>query len=123
MIPNQNEDGFNHGNDNVNMFYYTTSLSEFLMKTYASINAMIYLFPNLSKILDVYMPPTRPPRTSLERRRNAIIEDIPLTDSLEPVLNIRQDVANNYEGRENYISRYSVAENYDIPIGRQERLI
>ena len=123
MIPNQNEDGFNHGNDNVNMFYYTTSLSEFLMKTYASINAMIYLFPNLSKILDVYMPPTRPPRTSLERRRNAIIEDIQLTDYLEPVLNIRQHVANNYEDRENYISRYAVAENYDIPIGRQERLI
>ena len=123
MIPNQNEDGFNHGNDNVNMFYYTTSLSEFFMITYASINAMIYLFPNLSKILDAHIPATRPPRASLERRRNGIIEITPVDNSFESVLNVRQYVANDYVDRANEISRYAVAEDYDIPLGRQERLI
>ena len=119
----KNEGGFDHGSETVFMFYYITSLSEFFMITYASINAMIYLFPNLSKILDAYIPPTRPPRTSLERRRNGIIEITPLDNSFEPVLNVGQHVTYNYEDGENEISRYAVADDYDIPVGRQERLI
>ena len=95
MIPNKNEGGFDHGNETVFMFYYTTSLSEFFMITYASVNAMIYLFPNLSKILDAYMPATRPPRTSLERRRNAMVEGTQVDNCFESVLNVRQSVANS----------------------------
>ena len=93
------------------------------MITYASINAMIYLFPNLSKILDAYIPPTRPPRTSLERRRNAMVEGTQVNNCFESVLNVRQPVANSHVNRESDISRYAVAEDYDIPLGRQERLI
>ena len=69
------------------------------------------------------MPATRPPRTSLERRRNGIIEITPLDNSFEPVLNVGQHVTYNYEDGENEMSRYAVAEDYDIPVGRQERLI
>ena len=123
MIPNKNEGGFDHDNETVFMFYYTTSLSEFFMITYASINAMIYLFPNLSKILDAHIPATRPPRSSLERRRNGIIEITPEDNYFESVLNVRQHVTNYHEDGENDISRYAVAEDYDIPVGRQERLI
>ena len=93
------------------------------MTTYASINAMIYLFPNLSKILDAHISATRPPRTSLERRRNAIVEGTQVDNYFESVLNATQSVANSHVNRENDISRYAVAEDYDIPLGRQERLI
>ena len=52
-----------------------------------------------------------------------IIEITPVDNSFESVLNVRQHVTNYHEDGENDISRYAVAEDYDIPVGRQERLI
>ena len=52
-----------------------------------------------------------------------IIEITPVDNSFESVLNVRQYVANEHVDRANEISRYAVAEDFDIPLGRQERLI
>ena len=46
-------------------YYFTCSISEFFMTTYASINVMIYLYPKLSKYLKKY---------SEENRSNYIVE-------------------------------------------------
>ena len=120
IISNENKKGLKYGNDVPRLFYYTTSISELLMITYASINVMIYLYPNLSKAIKTYFPPNTPPPKACARRRNAIVQGTIIDNSSEPLNVGRQPVTNRSIDYQYAISMDVLN---TLPIGRQERLI
>ena len=77
LMPNKNENGLKTGSDIPILFYFTSSISELFLITYASINVMIYLYTNLSKWTRSFSQQATPNPTELAPRRNAIIEENP----------------------------------------------
>ena len=120
IISNENKKGLKYGNDVPRLFYYTTSISELLMITYASINVMIYLYPNVSKAIKTYLPAKTPPSNACSRRRNAIVQGTPIENSLEPLNVGRPPVTNRSIDYQHAISMDILNA---LPLGRQERLI
>ena len=120
IISNENKKGLKYGNDVPRLFYYTTSISELLMITYASINVMIYLYPNLSKAIKTHLPAKTPPSKVCSRRRNAIVPGTPMEISLEPLNMGRRPVTNRSIDYQHAISMDVLNA---LPLGRQERLI
>ena len=120
MISNENKKGLKYGNDVPRLFYYTTSISELLMITYASINVMIYLYPNLSKAIKKYLPATTPPKKACSRRRNAIVQGTTIENSSEPLNVGREPVTNRSI---DHVCAIHMDVLNTLPIGRQERLI
>ena len=77
LMSNRNENGLKTGSDIPILFYFTSSISELFLITYASINVMIYLYTNLSKWTRSFSQQARPNPTELAPRRNASIEGNP----------------------------------------------
>ena len=75
LMSNKNENGLKTGSDIPIVFYFTSSISELFLITYASINVMIYLYTNLSKWTRSFSQQARPNPTELAPRRNVNIEE------------------------------------------------
>ena len=76
IIAYKNQNGSNYDIGTPSLFFYTTSLSELFITIYASINVMIYLYPNVSKYMSSFLPSSKPTCDVVYRRRCAITPEL-----------------------------------------------
>ena len=106
IISYKNQNGFIYDIGTPALFFYTTSLSELFITIYASINVMIYLYPNVSKYMTSFLPASRPTSDLVYRRRcaftpetlrknNIETEDTPIKRPSIELFTVEQPLADN----------------------------
>ena len=83
IIAYKNQNGSNYDIGTPALFFYTTSLSELFITIYASINVMIYLYPNVSKYMTSFLPASRPTGDLVYRRRCAFTPETLRKNNIE----------------------------------------
>ena len=108
IIAYKNQNGSNYDIGTPALFSYTTSLSELFITIYASINVVIYLYPNVSKYMSSFLPASRPTCNVVYRRRCAVTpetlrrnyietEDTPIKRPSITLFTVEQPLADNSE--------------------------